>query len=139
MTAMKHFKSFLGHLNVLDNVAYSHTIYSPEIIPHTFYTRDVFGKFANFLMTVSKIKKYHTCISYISKVKSKLEQDYENVTLPFMSNATFYTSLRLKITREYMKNCVASGEVLVDSAPAMTKEDQSIICKLLLGRKEVSR
>ena len=138
VTAMKHFKSFLGHLNVLDNVAYSHTIYSPEIIPHTFYTRDVFGKFANFLMTVSKIKKYHTCISYISKVKSKLEQDYENVTLPFMSNATFYTSLRLKITREYMKNCVASGEVLVDSAPAMTKEDQSIICKLLLGRNTPS-
>jgi hypothetical protein len=131
-TAIKHLDKYLVYLNQIDSNANPYTSYSHEIIPIQYFTKDLIGKFADYLMKIVKIKKLETTTGYISKLKGKLALDYDPHTLPFLASSLFYTKLRLTVTRFYVSKCAHTGENLSDKAPPMTFDDLKIINDILI-------
>ena len=132
-TALINFNMFLEYIFTKDSCNYPHKSFSMSI-PPGFFTKDVIGKFADYLVKVKKIGKCGTALGYISQVRIHLESSYEGTILPFLVGDSYYTKLRQNVLKHYMERCSKNGEKLVDSAPPMTKEDLKIICMRLLSR-----
>jgi hypothetical protein len=133
-TAMKHLDTYFGILNKEDSTVNRYEKYSPELIPFTFFTKDFVGKFADYMMTVKKIKKYLTLNGYMSKIKMKLTNDYDPQILPFLATGLFWTKLCFAITKFYVTKSAHTGEALVDKAPPMTFQDLQIIANILIEK-----
>jgi hypothetical protein len=131
-TAIKHLDKYLDYLHQIDSNANPYTSYSKESIPLEYFTKDLIGKFADYLMKIKKIKRLETTNGYISKVKGKLALDYDPLILPFLASSTFYTKLRLTVTSFYVTKCAHTGENLSDKAPPMTFDDLQIINDILI-------
>jgi hypothetical protein len=116
-TAIKHLDKYLVYLHKIDSNAHPYTSYSHELIPIEYFTKDLIGKFADYLMKIVKIKKLDTTNGYLSKLKGKLALDYDPCTLPFLVTGLFYTKLRLIVTSFYVNKCAHTGENLSDKAP----------------------
>ena len=68
-TTMNHMSKYLKYLNSNHgNGLHPYLLYDKNIIPISYWTHDVVGKFPSYLMEVSKIPMYNTCVSYISSI-----------------------------------------------------------------------
>ena len=132
-TALINFNMFLEYIFIKDSCNYPHKSFSMSIPPE-FCTKDVIGKFADYLVKVKKIGKCGTALGYLSQIRIHLESSYEGTILPFLVGDSYYAKLRQNVLKHYMELCSKNGEKLVDSAPPMTKEDLKIICMRLLSR-----
>lgn len=136
-TVMRHFNSYLAHLNDKYSSEHKYREYSKSI-PLAYYSQDLFGTFPSYLIEVRKIKTVQTCLNYLSKIKMILENDYEGERLPFLVNPSFYSRVRQNTLGNYLQKCLKTGESLVTSAVPMTKEDIMIMCQYLLSCNSLS-
>jgi len=137
-TAVKHFNTFLIYCRRENNneptLANLTTFENLDADTVLLVTREIIGKFADYLMKVKKIKALLTCLGYVSSIKNKLETRFD-----FLERGQFagkwYTILRKKITSIYATECKENGTRLVNSAPPMKEQDLIKLNDLLLRRK----
>ena len=133
VTATNHFNSFLVFLMGEEPSTIWPVRYCPVDVPADFYSKDLIGKFACYLVHEKEVKSLETALSYVSKLKGRLTLDYGAEKLPFLDDSnTFWAKLRANLKRLYLAKCNLSGERLVKSAPPMTKADLKVILHLLL-------
>jgi hypothetical protein len=131
-TAVGHLDRYLVYLNQLDSDANPFTSYAAQPIPVEYFTKDFYGKFADYLMKIAKIKKMETALGYLGKLKNFLVDEYDPVILPFLVGGVFFTRLRFRTTSFYVNKCAKSGENLSDKAKPMTFQDLQIINRILI-------
>ena len=137
-TAVKHFNAFLLYCRRENNneptLANLTTFENLDAVTVRLVTKEIIGKFADYLMKVKKIKALLTCHGYVSSIKNKLETNFD-----FLESGQFagkwYTILRKKITSIYASECKENGTRLVNSAPPMKERDLIKLNDLLLHRK----
>jgi len=131
-TAVKHFDTFLEYVRPREQtlVAVANFEALDDANVHLI-SKDIMGKFADYMMKVLKIKTLNTCLGYLSCVKCKLETKFPLVeTTQFAGK--WYKTLRSKITAKYAIDCKENGTRLVNSAPPMTEKDLIMLNEQLL-------
>ena len=133
-TALNHFDKFLTFMKDKEpNNVLPPTYFAVENA-REFFTEEIIGKFACYMIHEVKIKCLESVYSYTSKLKSKLVMDYGAVELPFIADSNpFWSNLRFNMKKIYLGQCAKDGGTLVKSAPPMTKADQKVI-NALAGR-----
>lgn len=129
-SATTHFNKFLLHLNGAEPEQHPYRTFG-EIQDREYFTKEVFRKFAYWMMHVQKLKSVETCHGYLSRMKSAVERahDYNG-----WKGAAWYKDIRGKITNHYLAICKRDGTRLTNSAPPMTPNDLKFICAELLER-----
>lgn len=90
----------------------------------------MFGRFADYLLKVKKVKKCQTALSYLSKTKCFLE--LQNPNIQIFLNSRWYTKLRNEVSKVYFDLAIATGTSMVESAPTMTDADLDFLLKVLI-------
>ena len=75
-----------------------------------------------------KIKKLTSTLQYLSKVKTKIQRDYKLKIL--FGDGKWNKDIRAKVTSEYVKQCAAGGNNLVEHAAQLTDDDLTIMSSL---------
>ena len=91
-------------------------------------------QFAKYLVDVVKIKKLTTTLQFLSKVKTKIQKDHKTETI--FGDGKWYKDIRSKVTSEYVKQCAAGGNKLVEHAAQLTDDDLTIMASLLFKRND---
>ena len=133
-SAINHFNSFLRHQNSVDSVKYSVVEYSKEAFSTPEVVSSSLDQFAKYLVDVVKIKKLTTTLQYLSKVKTKIQKDHKTKTI--FGDGKWYKDIRSKVTSEYVKQCAAGGNKLVEHAAQLTDDDLTIMASLLFKRND---
>ena len=89
---MINFDMFMEYIFTKDSCNYPHKSLSMSMPPE-FFTKDVIGKFADYLVKVKKIGKCGTALGYISQIRIHLESSYEGIILPFLVGDSYYSKL----------------------------------------------
>ena len=80
-TAVKHFNTFLLYCRRENNneptLANLTTFENLDADTVLLVTKEIIGKFADYLMKVKKIKALLTCLGYVSSIKNKLETRFD--------------------------------------------------------------
>jgi hypothetical protein len=92
-TALKHFNKYL--------VDQGYAFQSYEAMIMSDFTQDLVGKFADYLMSVAKIKTHDTALNYLSNIKTKILADFPS--LPSMTDEGWYRFTRKNTKKLYLE------------------------------------
>ena len=99
-------------------------MHEKEGLPHTHLdqlvnqpiTRDLFGKFVDYLMTETAVGKVGTVQSYVSKMKMIFEETHSDSEI---HKGRWYSMLRKQLLRDHIQKCTQEGTRLADHAVPM--------------------
>ena len=143
-SAINKFSAYLSYENNLHPQTHLYRAYIPptvdaeNCIPDTYFTKDLFGRFADYMISIQPRLAYNTIESYLSKVKNIISEDYEySKRVRYLTNGkpAWYTRLVQKVRSTCNDVCLEEGTRLQDSAPAMTEGDLELLCKILFMKE----
>ncbi len=92
-------------------------------------TKELVGKFGDWLYKVAKVNKPGTCLTYLTQLKVYIELKFP--TNEVSISKKWYTELRAKIFEYYLHASQTTGKSLSDHAKPMCESDLLYCCETL--------